>query len=302
MLNTNYKEIKSAYNVWLTTLGFSAGLVKGYTENISVFFIWLQQNNIHHITQLTQTHITTYITYLQIRPNKRTQGVLSVSHLNHNFAAIDKLLQHLHQVGLHTAPIPSNYRMPVDKQAQLNNIHPFTKDEIKTLQANINNTYLNLPYNKRELKHQELNLIFALYYACGLRRTEGYKLTINDINFNNKTIFIKQGKNYKDRIVPMNTGVYNTLQHYIYNYRNLQKVKHNRLFISSTSTLANSLKHLQQITNDPIIQNKKLYLHILRHSIATHLLQNGMPIETIALFLGHNSLESTQIYTHIINK
>ncbi|MBN2777899.1 MAG: tyrosine-type recombinase/integrase [Bacteroidales bacterium] len=51
---------------------------------------------------------------------------------------------------------------------------------------------------------------------------------------------------------------------------------------------------------DKSIRKKRMTLHILRHSIATHLLQNGMSIESIALFLGHSSLESTQIYTHLV--
>jgi integrase/recombinase XerD len=80
----------------------------------------------------------------------------------------------------------------------------------------------------------------------------------------------------------------------------LQNLNNRRLFINTTGTLNNSLKDLQQATNCEAIKNKRLTLHILRHSIATHLLQNGMSIESIALFLGHSSLESTQIYTHLI--
>jgi integrase/recombinase XerD len=198
-------------------------------------------------------------------------------------------------MGLQTAPIPTNYRIKPDKEQRIKNIQPLTKEEIKTLQSNIDSIYSQLPFKQREAKQEQLKLIFTLYYGCGLRRNEGYKLTVNDIDFDKKTIFIKQGKNYKDRIIPMNTGVLKALEHYIYNYRNLQKVKHKRLFLSTTGTLNNSLQDLQKLTDI----DKKITLHILRHSIATHLLQAGMSIESIALFLGHSSLESTQIYTHL---
>jgi len=201
-----------------------------------------------------------------------------------------------------SAPLPTNYRIATDKNQRINNIQPFTQEEIKTLQANINNTYPHFTFSQRERKHEQLKLIFALYYACGLRRTEGYKLTVNDINFDKRTIFVRQGKNYKDRIIPMNDSIYKALQHYIYNFRNLQKPKHKRLFLNTTGTLNKSLQDLQKICNSEEIQNKKLTLHILRHSIATHLLQNGMSIENISRFLGHSSLEATQIYTHIINR
>ena len=288
---------KTSYRHLLTTLGFAPNTVLDCKERVNDFFIWSQTKNIYSIHQLTQKIIIDFFTYLEQRPNKRKKGfLLSISYLNHYFFATDKFLEFLHQMGMSNAPIPTNYRIKPDKQQRINNIQPFTKEEIKTLQNNIENTYSQLPYKTKEAKQEQLKLIFALYYGCGLRRNEGYKLTVNDIDFDKKTLFVKQGKNYKDRIIPMNTSVCKALEHYIYNYRNLLKLKHKRLFISTTGTLNNSLQDLQKLTNI----DKKITLHILRHSIATHLLQAGMSIESIALFLGHSSLESTQIYTHLM--
>lgn len=296
MLNENYHIIKFEYSVWLTTLGFSSSLVYDYKFRAKDFFEWLQSKNLYQINLVTQNNITEYFEYLQIRSNKRRTGALSTSHLNHNFMAIDKLCEFLHQMGMSHAPTPTNYRIKPDKEQRIKNIQPLSKEEIKQLQANINNTYSSFAFTQREAKQEQLKLIFALYYGCGLRRNEGYKLTVNDIDFDKKTIFIRQGKNYKDRIIPMNTGVLKALEHYIYNFRNLQKTEHKRLFLSATGTLNDSLQDLQKLTDI----DKKLTLHILRHSIATHLLQAGMSIESIALFMGHSSLESTQIYTHLI--
>jgi len=301
-MNTSYTEIQKEYTNWLDTLGFSNGLIYDYKFRVRDFLEWLQTQNVSQLKQLTDKHIKTYFDYLQIRPNKRTNAGLSVSHLNHNFCAIDKLMEFLHQMGMETAPTPTNYRLKVDKEQRVNNIEPFTQEEIKTLHANITNTYNLFTFTQKEAKQEQLKLIFALYYGCGLRKTEGYNLTINDIDFDKRTIFIRQGKNYKDRIVPMNESVYKALQHYIYNFRNLQKVNHKRLFIYHTTSLSRSLKELQQTTQNQAIQSKRLTLHILRHSIATHLLQNGMSIENISRFLGHSSLDSTQIYTHIVNR
>jgi integrase/recombinase XerD len=299
MLNENYNTVKNEYAVWLNTLGFSSGVVTDYRDRVKDFFEWLQAKNLNQINAVNQKHIENYFDYLQVRKSKRANRALSVSHLNHNFLAIDKLLEFLHQMGMNTAPTPTNYRIKPDKEQRIKNIQPLTKEEIKTLQANINDIYSQLPFTQREQKQEQLKLMFALYYGCGLRRNEGYKLTVNDIDFDKKTLFVKQGKNYKDRIIPMNTSVCKALEHYIYNYRNLLKLNHKRLFTSTTGTLNNSLQHLHKITECDAIQSKKLTLHILRHSIATHLLQAGMSIESIALFLGHSSLESTQIYTHL---
>ena len=301
-MNTGFNEIQKEYTNWLDTLGFSNGVVYDFKLRAKEFFEWLHNQQINSIKQLTQKHLKNYFNYLQIRPNKRKNGGLSVSHLNHSFIAIDKLMEFLHQMGMETAPTPTNYRLKVDKEQRINNIEPFTQQEIKELQANIPNIYPNFTYIKKEAKQEQLKLIFALYYACGLRRTEGYNLTVKDIDFDKRTIFVRQGKNYKDRIVPMNESVYKALQHYIYNFRNLQKPKHKRLFLNTTGTLNKSLQVLQQTTQNQELQSKRITLHILRHSIATHLLENGMSIENISRFLGHSSLDSTQIYTHIINR
>jgi integrase/recombinase XerD len=295
MLNDNYNTLKNEYAVWLNTLGFSGGVVTDYRDRVRDFFEWLESKNVNAVNIITQKNITDYFDYLQVRKSKRANRALSVSHLNHNFLAIDKLCEFLHQMGMSQAPTPTNYRIKPDKEQRIKNIQPLTKEEIKALQINISNTYSSFTFIQREQKQEQLKLIFVLYYGCGLRRNEGYKLTVNDIDFEKKTIFVKQGKNYKDRIVPMNNSVCKALEHYIYNYRNLQKVKHKRLFLSTTGTLNNSLQNLQKLTDI----DKKITLHILRHSIATHLLQAGMSIESIALFLGHSSLESTQIYTHL---
>ena len=67
-----------------------------------------------------------------------------------------------------------------------------------------------------------------------------------------------------------------------------------------TQSMALRLKLLQHRTDNIELQQKNIRLHVLRHSIATHLLQNGMSLEKIGRFLGHTSLESTQVYTHLV--
>jgi integrase/recombinase XerD len=300
MINEHYKAICKEYAVWLATLGFSKSLVYNYPLSIKYFFEWLQEKNIAHIALLDTSHINHYFEYLQHRPNKRRSGGLSNAHLNKNFDAVDKLLEFLHQMNMHTAPTPTNYRIAQNTNALIEKIQPLTQEEIKILYANIENTYAHFSFTLRQQKHEQLKVVFALYYACGLRRSEGYELTIKDVDFDRKTIFIKQGKGYKDRIIPMNKNVYDTLQHYIYNFRNTLKLSHQRLFIHGTYMQNKNLQDLQNVCDNEAIKSKHITLHTLRHSIATHLLQNGMSIENIALFLGHSSLESTQIYTHIV--
>ena len=300
-MNTSYKAILTEYLSWLDTLGYSDDMICSCRRNIRPFFEWLENKQIHSITELTDKHIKVYHNYVETRPNKNYKGRrLGANHLNKIFFSIDKLMEFLHGYGMTNVPAPTNHRMEVDKQERILKIETFTQQEIKTLYNNIPNTYLSLPFKEREAKQSELRLIFTLFYGCGLRRTEGYNLQMQDIDFDKKTVFVEQGKNYKDRLIPMSAGVYKELQDYVYNYRHRLKVNHNRLFNSQKQSFNRKLKHLQSACEDETVKAKRLSTHVLRHSIATHLLQNGMSIENIALFLGHSSLATTQIYTHLI--
>jgi integrase/recombinase XerD len=302
-MNQSYRELNRHYTAWLDTLGFSGGVVYDFSNRVGDFLQWLTQQGVAHIHTLTSAHVKQYFTHLENRPNKRHKGrLLSVSHLNHNFGAVDKLLEFLHSQGLQSAPSPTNYRMKVDQDERIRKIEVLTQEQIKTLMQAIEHTYPQLNYVQREQNQYQLRLIFALYYACGLRLSEGAKLRLQDIDFERRTVFVQQGKNYKDRIVPMSAGAYRELQDYIYNFRNKQKVPHKKLFLRSKNDLNKLLKHLQTVCADEQIQAKRLSMHVLRHSIATHLLQNGVSIENISLFLGHSSLESTQIYVHILER
>ncbi len=310
-MNTHFTELQNAYTRWLNTLGFSQSIEYQNTRYTEEFFTFLEQRGVVHITGLTGRHVKEYFGYLQTRTNKITgTGGLSSAHLNKNFDAVDKFLEFLHQMGMDSAPQPVKYRIIQNKQILTDNIHPFTQEEIKELQANIKNIYPQYTYLLREKKQEQLKLVFVLCYACGMRRKEAYRLEVKDIDFDKKTIFIRQGKGYKDRIIPANRNVMKALEDYIYNFRNLyngtehcrRKPKHNRLLIDDVCILGRDLKELQRVTPVSSIKNKNLAFHILRHSIATHLLQNGMSVENIGKFLGHSSLDSTQIYTHIINR
>lgn len=302
-MNKNYTIIHEQYVNWLDTLGFASATNNTFAGIIQYFFEWLEQQNINHVKRIKQRHLMDYFDHLQSRPSKRNKNhVLSVSYLNHCLIAMDKLMECLHHIGMDSAPVPTNFRLPVDKQQRIYNIQPFTQSEIKTLQAHIPDTYQHIDHTLRQLKQEQLKLAFILCYGCGLRKSEAFTLTVNDIDFDRREVFVRQGKNYKDRIIPMNDSIYKALQDYIYNVRNLHKTQHNRLFINAYSTLQKSLRHLQKNCPDKTIKTKRLTLHVLRHSIATHLLQNGMSIENVSRFLGHSSLSTTQIYTHIISR
>ena len=300
-MNTHFTAIQKEYVSWLETLNFTPTTTSGLGFRLVDFFEWLEHKNITSINCITQNHLTAFLEYQQTRPNTRYKDqIISQAYVNIYAIAIDKFCEFLHQMKAKVTIVPTNYRTAHDEAGRINKIEPFTIEEIKLLQEKINDIYPHFKHEHRTLKQEQLKLAFALYYGCGLRKSEGYNLTLKEIDFNRKTVFVKQGKGYKDRIIPMSEGVYKTLQNYVYNFRNQIKCGHNRLFVQSIAIVHEDLKHLQNLCDEQI--NKRLYFHILRHSIATHLLQNGMSVENIAKFLGHSCLDSTQIYTHIINR
>jgi integrase/recombinase XerD len=99
------------------------------------------------------------------------------------------------------------------------------------------------------------------------------------------------------------------LEEWVYDYRpQIVGTKNEGAFFISqrgkrmdTQSMALRLKMLQERSDDIALKEKNVRLHVLRHSIATHLLQNGMSLEKIGRFLGHSSLESTQVYTHLVH-
>lgn len=299
-MNNSYNALINAYTEYLQTLGFAATTVYDFPRFVADFLLWLEQKGISRINQLTTKTVFAYFTHLEHARGKRTKQTFSTSHLNRNFFAVDKFLEFLHHNGLDTAPPPTRYLLERSRKKPLQFLTP---DEIQTLYNTIPFTFPDLTFAIREARHKAVKLMLDLCYGCGLRRSEALNLKISDVNFEQRVIHVKQGKNYKDRFVPMSKKVYEGIQLFVYQYRRAYPSHRPAyLYPFGSAAIAEALEMLVNNCNDETIKAKKPSLHTLRHSIATHLLQNGMTIENIARFLGHSTLESTKIYTHIVNE
>lgn len=145
----------------------------------------------------------------------------------------------------------------------------------------------------RNVKHRAM---LSVIYSCGLRMGELLDLKISNIDSNRMTIHIQNGKGKKDRVVPLPKNVLTLLRVYYKRYR--PKVY---LFNGDTS-LQYSRSSLQNVFRQAIARTKitkKCTLHTLRHSYATHLLENGVNLRYIQEILGHSSPNTTMIYTHV---
>jgi integrase/recombinase XerD len=154
-----------------------------------------------------------------------------------------------------------------------------TKEEVKKLIESCDN--------------QKSRLIISMLYSGGLRVSELVNLKVNDVNFNEKTGWVRRGKGAKDRMFMISESLAKELQEYLggrtYTYM-FSKDK--------PLTTRNIQKIIYGLRGRASIQ-KKITPHTLRHSFATHLLEQGTDIRMIQALLGHSSLNTTQVYTHI---
>lgn len=297
-MNTSYTALTKVFAQYLKTLGFADTTCYDYPLFIKAFLHYAEQKNITAINQLTTKHIFDYFAYLDCKRSDRTKQTLSTAHLNRIYGAIDKFLEFLHHTGAQATPPPTRHSIERIRKKPL---QVLTMDEVQQLYIAVPLTFNEFAFAQREPRQAILKLVLDLCYGCGLRRTEAVFLKVSDINFEQKIIHLKQGKGYKDRFLPMSKKVYEGLQDFIYNHHRFFKKRSIYLYPFGGSAMINGLQMLLLHCHETI-QQKKPTLHTLRHSIATHLLQNGMTIENIARFLGHSTLESTKIYTHIVSE
>ena len=307
IISPQFKQLETSFINWLQTLNYSEETIKTRKRNIKEFLLYLERCNITTIESITDYKAKRFVKYLKRRENKLFGSGLMNASINVGISTVNKFFEYLQHIGKPTLDnleyLEENYKprtiLTLEEINQLYETtyqkHHFANAETKA---------------KQEAVSQRDRAMLCIYYGCGLRKSEGTNLKTSDILTERKLIHVRKGKGSKERYVPV-TG--NNLTHiieYLQNGRSflLNQNETDSFFINQYGTfcsdqaLSARLDRLVKNSNSSVLQSRKPSLHTLRHSIATHLLQQGMEIEMIQKFLGHASLESTQIYTHIINE
>lgn len=307
-----YQYIEKSFKEWLEALGYSWQGVYYMPIQIRGLLNWLERQNKTQLADITTEAITNYY-YQELKQRKnhmRDAGTLSNKHLNKNLQALRKFTEYLRQTGKLQIPL-LNIRQEeiIDNKPTV-----MTEEEIKQLFKATETIPDKMKHAKPREFYEMLNhrdrAMLAIFYGCGLRRNEGYHLNITDIHLESAVVHVRKGKGYKERFVPVSKKGMENITAYLYDARPLmiRDNKEEAFFLNHIGKrlggqmLMLCLQSLARRTNDTGLQQKEIGLHTLRHSIATHLLGNGMSLENIRDFLGHSSLESTQIYTHLINE
>jgi integrase/recombinase XerD len=299
----HYQYLEKSFKEWLYVLGYAYGTTYNLPLHVRELFYYLEQNNINHITELNNDIIKSHYGCLKLRSNIRRGGGLSKASLNKHIQAFYKFTEYLRQSGRLLLPM-LDLEWESDDTAE---IEVLTQQEVQLLYKATYGYHENTkwePFGARD------RAILTIFYGCGLRRNEGYHMDLSDVDLDRQILHVRKGKANKERFVPFNKANSKHLQDYIYDSRPQLNTDNtnNALFISqrgirmNTQSMSLRLKLLQQRTENIELQQKTVRLHVMRHSIATHLLQNGMPLGKISTFLGHTSLESTQVYTHLLEE
>lgn len=304
-----YRYIIASFKEWLQILGYSEQTVYQLPNYIQEFLFYAESKGYAGLYQINNDLIKEHYYKLKERGNKRRTGGLSNSYLNKHLQAYHKFSDYLRQNG--RLQLPKLDIQTEDDSQEVTDI--LTQQEIKQLFAVTGQPYEQKKNDKGIVYYEAMQLrdraMLTAFYSCGMRRNEVYHLDINDIIFEKQILHVRKGKGYKERMIPITKQSLQHLENYLYDARPyLCSDKNEAFFVTQTgkrlggTMMLIRLKKLIQLTGNTELQSKDIHLHTLRHSIATHLLQNGMRLERIKDFLGHSSLESTQIYTHFIEQ
>jgi len=286
-IQKDYSLLDDNINKYLDYLKYERKLsdntYKSYLDNLYKLSEYFNKNkdSIRDTSTFEEDELREFFYKLDLN-NKSKAHYLTVINSYYNFLVREKVINKNPVMGI---------RMPkLDKKLP----NYLTVEEVDKL-LDIKLTKPNDYRNKAMLE---------LLYGSGLRISELINLKLEQIDFNDELVRV-MGKGKKERIIPLNDYAMKYLKDYVYNYRNfLLKTKNSDyLFINSMGSNISRqgfFKILKALAKDAGIK-KDISPHTLRHSFATHMLNNGADLRVIQELLGHENLVTTEIYTHLEN-
>jgi len=207
--------------------------------------------------------------------------------VNRKISSLKSFYKYLQKIKIiQNNPLSSHKALKTSKKIQV----PFSIKEVNEVLSNIE--------TEDSFESTRNKLIVALFYSTGMRRTELIKLKMNSINFSEKQLKVI-GKRNKERLLPLLPSVLKSMHNYI-KQRDLIDTSEDYLFLTSKGNKLYETLVYRIINNyfSNVSSKLKKSPHILRHSFASHMLNEGADLNSVKELLGHSSLASTQVYTH----
>lgn len=262
---------------------FSLHTVREYTSDLEEFFAFLHAEGIQKITEVEYIHARLYVTKLYDEQKARTSISRKISSIRSFFRFLNR------EQNIDDAPFRSLYHPK--KEERLPSF--FYEEELKEL----------FEKNEGDEPIQIRNMaLLELLYATGMRVSECVSLELTDIDFHYNIVRV-MGKGRKERIIPFGQYAHDALIRYIEQVRPtlMKKENHQKVFVNMRGgeLTTRGVRYILSEMIDNASMHTKIYPHMLRHTFATHLLNNGADMRTVQELLGHANLSSTQIYTHV---
>ena len=207
--------------------------------------------------------------------------------VNRKISSLKSFYKYLQKIKIiQNNPLSSHKALKTSKKIQV----PFSIKEVNEVLSNI--------VIEDSFETSRNKLIVALFYSTGMRRTELIQLKMNSINFSEKQLKVI-GKRNKERLLPLLPSVLKSMHNYI-KQRDLIDTSGDYLFLTSKGNKLYETLVYRIINNyfSNVSSKLKKSPHILRHSFASHMLNEGADLNSVKELLGHSSLASTQVYTH----
>ena len=290
------RDLKDRYIEWMRATRFAKYTIQGASCDVEKFFRFLKQDNVLRIADVTPELMNRYSLWL--RANARTEG----DHKNlwnvvHQLNGIKRFFRWVTKSMIVLVDPSENLDLPRMVQSLPRVI--LTQDEARKL---VDSPDLKSPVGYRD------KALLEVLYSTGIRSGELLKLKVGDFDAKERTIMVRQGKGNKDRILPLPSVSAGYLAEYLEKIRPrfakrraLRCGDDGLIFINYTGgrCILTDLAMIFKRATKAAGLDKKVTSMTLRHSIASHLLENGMDIRYIQEFLGHEKLTTTQIYTKV---
>ena len=271
-----------------TELNYSEHTINSYQIEILKYQDYLEKNKIDYL-KISKDNVRSYLRYLDSLKYKN-------SSISKNLSALRSFYRYLviqEKIGKN---IFSSIRNPKQEKKLPNYLNEMDMDLV--LHFTEDSFYKKTIYTNRDL------LIIELLYDTGCRANELVNIKLKDINFSEKSIKVL-GKGSKERIVYYGEYTEETLEKYLPERLEILKNKVSDYLFVSKESGSLTTRRVAQIIDDIIkllaIKNN-VTPHTFRHSFATHLLNHDADLRSVQELLGHSSLSTTQIYTHVSNE
>jgi integrase/recombinase XerC len=262
---------------------YSLHTVNAYVNDLLFFQKFLKKNFEQEILEdINYSMIRSWIVFM-------VDSGISNSSVNRKISSLKSFYKFLLKIKqIESSPLLKHKSLKTPKKIQI----PFSEKELD----NVLN-YIKYPDGLDGIRDK---LIIDLFYTTGIRRTELINLKMQNIDLSKNTLKVL-GKRNKERIVPILPIISKQINFYILERAQIEKIKDVDYFFLMQKGVKLNDSFVYRLINhyfSNVSEKVKKSPHILRHSFATHLLNNGADLNSVKELLGHSSLASTQVYTH----